>query len=51
MTVDEIAQTMNIAPSTVKRSLAHASERLSQWVDGNPGMAHLLNGKLGGRPE
>lgn len=51
MTVDEIAQTMSIAPSTVKRSLAHASERLSYWVDSNPGMAHLLNGKLGGRPE
>jgi RNA polymerase sigma-70 factor (ECF subfamily) len=51
MTVDEIAQTMKIAPSTVKRSLAHASERLSHWIDGNPGMAHLLNGKLGGRPE
>lgn len=51
MTVDEIAQKMDIAPSTVKRSLTHATERLSRWIDSNPGMAHLLDGKLDGRRE
>ncbi|MEO6600192.1 MAG: sigma-70 region 4 domain-containing protein, partial [Polyangiaceae bacterium] len=49
MTVDEIAQGMNIGASTVKRSLARASERLSRWVEANPGMAHLLDGKFGRR--
>lgn len=51
MTVEEIARALEISVSTVKRSLAHATERLSRWIDGDPGMAHLLNGNFGGRRE
>ncbi len=43
MTVDEIATHMNISVSTVKRSMAHASTRLSTWVDAEPGLAGLLD--------
>lgn len=42
MTVEEIAATMEISPSTVKRSMAHASERLSRWVECDPGLYALL---------
>lgn len=43
MTIDEIADSMGISSSTVKRSLSHASKRLSRWIDADPGMAHLLD--------
>jgi RNA polymerase sigma-70 factor, ECF subfamily len=49
MTVEEIASTMNISVSTVKRSLAHASSRLSRWVDADASLAALVDGKLGAR--
>jgi RNA polymerase sigma-70 factor (ECF subfamily) len=45
MPVEEIARTMDISVYKVKRSLAHASSRLSRWVDGDPGMAELLDGR------
>jgi RNA polymerase sigma factor (sigma-70 family) len=43
MTVEEIALTMGISESTVKRSMLHASNRLSRWIDADPGLADLLN--------
>ena len=50
MTVDEIASTMDISLSTVKRSMAHASSRLSRWVEADPGLAGLARGEHWGRP-
>jgi len=51
MTVDEIATAMELSVSTVKRSLAHSTSRLSRWIDGDPGMAELLDGRFGGKSE
>jgi len=45
MTVEEIAATLELSMSTVKRSLGHATSRLSRWVGSDPGMASLLDGK------
>ena len=42
MTVEEIAATMDISVSTVKRSMAHASTRLSTWIAADPGLAGLM---------
>jgi RNA polymerase sigma-70 factor (ECF subfamily) len=42
MTVEEIAAAMDISVSTVKRSMAHASDRLLRWIDADPGLAGLL---------
>lgn len=47
MTVEEIATTMDISVSTVKRSMAHASNRLLRWISVDPGLAGLLNEKQG----
>src|SRR4051812_46642307 len=41
MTVEEIAAAMDVSISTVKRAIAHASERLSRWIDADPGLAGL----------
>jgi RNA polymerase sigma-70 factor (ECF subfamily) len=41
-TVDEIATTMDISISTVKRSMAYAVSRLSRWVEADPGLAGLV---------
>jgi RNA polymerase sigma-70 factor (ECF subfamily) len=41
MTVEEIAATMDISISTVKRAIAHASARLSRWLEADPGLARL----------
>jgi RNA polymerase sigma-70 factor, ECF subfamily len=41
MTVDEIAATMDISISTVKRAIAHASGRLSYWINADPDLARL----------
>ncbi len=49
MTVDEIAATMDISISTVKRSMAHASSRLSFWVEADPELAGLARGEHWGR--
>jgi RNA polymerase sigma-70 factor (ECF subfamily) len=45
MTVEEIAATMDISLSTVKRSMAHASSRLSRWVEADPELAGLARGE------
>ncbi len=45
MTVDEIATTMDLSISTVKRSMSHASKRLTHWVAADPGLAELLEGE------
>jgi RNA polymerase sigma-70 factor, ECF subfamily len=36
MSVEEIATTMEISESTVKRSLAHASDRIRHWIHAEP---------------
>jgi len=41
-TIEEIATTMDLSTSTVKRSFAHASKRLSHWIAGDPALAALL---------
>lgn len=45
MTVDEVAQAMDLSMSTVKRSLDHASKKLTRWIGADAGMAGLLDGK------
>ncbi len=42
MTVEEIASTMDLSVSTVKRSMAHAEDRLARWIEADPGMADML---------
>lgn len=49
MTVEEIAAAMDISASTVKRSMARASNRLSRWVDSDPGLAAFGQGKTKAR--
>lgn len=39
MSIEEIAASMGISESTAKRSLAHASSRLSHWLDDEPRLA------------
>jgi RNA polymerase sigma-70 factor (ECF subfamily) len=46
MTVEEIALAMGTSTSTVKRSMAHASSRLSRWVDADPALSQLIGGRL-----
>jgi len=43
MTVEEVAAAMDISVSTVKRSMAHASNRLLRWIGADPGLAALLD--------
>ncbi len=45
MTIEEIAETMDLSTSTVKRAMAHASERLSRWVEADSGLAAVAKGK------
>jgi RNA polymerase sigma-70 factor, ECF subfamily len=45
MTVEEIAASMDLSMSTVKRSLAHATKKLSRCIESDPGMVGLLAGK------
>lgn len=42
MTIEEIASSMELSTSTVKRSFAHASKRLAQWIATDPALAALL---------
>ncbi len=42
MTVEEIAAAMELSVSTVKRSMARAEDRLSKWIDADPGLAGLF---------
>jgi RNA polymerase sigma-70 factor (ECF subfamily) len=48
MTVEEIAEAMELSSSTVKRSMTRASSRLSRWVDAEPSLRDLVAGGLGG---
>jgi len=43
LTIEEIAESMDLSISTVKRSMAHASQRLSQWIAADPGLSVHLN--------
>jgi RNA polymerase sigma-70 factor (ECF subfamily) len=43
MTVEEIANHMQLSESTVKRSLIHASERLEHWVRADPELTRIAN--------
>jgi RNA polymerase sigma-70 factor (ECF subfamily) len=45
-TVEEIASAMNLSVSTVKRSMQHASTRLSRWIDADRALADLLRGRF-----
>jgi len=45
MTVEEVAASMELSESTVKRTLAHATDRLSRWVESDLGLAGFLEGK------
>jgi RNA polymerase sigma-70 factor (ECF subfamily) len=45
MTVEEIATTMALSESTVKRSMLHASSRLSRWVEADPHLARLWDAR------
>lgn len=36
MSVEEIAASMEVSESTVKRSLAHASDRIKRWIEAEP---------------
>jgi len=49
MTVEEVAASMEISESTVKRSMTHASNRLSHWIAADPGLAGLLDGERWGQ--
>ena len=49
MTTEEIATQLDISPSTVKRSMAHASDRLSHWIESDPELTGLLDSKRWGR--
>jgi RNA polymerase sigma-70 factor (ECF subfamily) len=45
MTVEEISTSMELSTSTVKRSLGHATEKLSRWIETDPEMDSLLDRK------
>jgi RNA polymerase sigma factor (sigma-70 family) len=42
LTVEEIATTMDLSVSTVKRALVHASSQLSRWLRAEPELVALL---------
>lgn len=48
MTIAEIAETMELSTSTVKRAMTHACGRLSVWVAADPGLAAAARGKRWG---
>ena len=48
MTIAEIAETMELSTSTVKRAMAHACARLSLWIAADPGLAAAARGKRWG---
>lgn len=43
MTIEEVAEVMDISVSTVKRSLSHAIARLSRWITADPGLADVFD--------
>ena len=46
MTVEEVASHMELSVSTVKRSLAHATDKLGLWVESDLGLTGFLGGGL-----
>lgn len=49
MTFEEIAAHMDISVSTAKRSMTHASNRLSSWIEADPALVGLLDTDRWGR--
>ncbi len=49
MTVEEVAATMGLSVSTVKRRLTHGTQRFARFLDEDPELARLLEGKGWGR--
>ena len=45
MTMEETARQLDISVSTVKRSMAQASTRLSRWIEADPGLADFVEGE------
>jgi RNA polymerase sigma-70 factor, ECF subfamily len=45
MTLEEVAAHMKLSVSTVKRSLGHATQKLSHWIEGDPALNGLLEAK------
>ena len=43
MTVQEVATAMEISESTAKRSMTRASDRLSRWIEADPGLASVFD--------
>jgi len=43
MTIEEIAEVMDVSESTVKRSLAHAMTRLSGWITADSDLAAVFD--------
>jgi RNA polymerase sigma-70 factor (ECF subfamily) len=42
MTVEEIAEHMQLSESTVKRSVIHATERLESWLGADPDLTQIV---------
>jgi DNA-directed RNA polymerase specialized sigma24 family protein len=42
---EETARQLDISVSTVKRSMAQASTRLSRWIEADPGLADFVEGE------
>jgi DNA-directed RNA polymerase specialized sigma24 family protein len=42
MTVEEIARTLDLSVSTVKRSMNHASSQLSRWIAADATLSEVL---------
>jgi RNA polymerase sigma-70 factor, ECF subfamily len=47
MTLEEIAAALEISLSTVKRTLARAALRVSQWIEGDANLVNYFEGKRG----
>jgi RNA polymerase sigma-70 factor (ECF subfamily) len=45
MTLEEVAAAMNLSLSTIKRTLTHASERVSAWIAGDPDLVTFFQGR------
>ena len=45
MTVEEVAASMELSVSTVKRSLVRASNKMSRWIEPDLGLVGFLEGK------
>src|SRR3569833_3905850 len=45
MTVEEVAETMGLSVSTVKRRLAHGMKRFDRFLEREPELARLMDGK------